>query len=86
MREPREVARLLERREGLRRGALAVLWLRYTLDAERDTRGMPARLRRPTTFGDWRGWHSSVARDAGYRAAGQPCSLPRGDRRFLDPT
>ncbi len=44
IRHPLEVAASLIRRDGLEIGHALMLWLRYTLDAERDSRGMGPRL------------------------------------------
>jgi hypothetical protein len=87
LREPREVARSLARREGLGEARALLLWLRYTLEAERATRG---RRRAIVCFDDlledWRGTLDRVARTAGirwpvpYDAAAEPIG------RFLDPT
>lgn len=86
LREPREVAHSLERREGLGEARSLLLWLRYTLDAERDTRG---RRRAFVAFddllGDWRAALERVARDAGiaWPVAFDAAAAEIG--RFLDP-
>jgi hypothetical protein len=87
LREPREVARSLERRDGIGAARALLLWLRYTLDAERDTRG---RRRSFVCFDDllrdWRGALERVARDVGI-AWPVPFAASSADiDRFLDPS
>ena len=86
LREPREVARSLERREGLGEARSLLLWLRYTLDAERDTRGhRRAFVAFDDLLGDWRTALERVARDAGI-AWPVPFDAAAAEiGRFLDP-
>ena len=87
LREPREVARSLQRREGLSEPRSLLLWLRYTLEAERGTRGRRrAFVRFDDLLDDWRGALGRAARDVGIT-----WPLPFDDAaaaigRFLDPT
>lgn len=86
LREPREVARSLERREGLGEARSLLLWLRYTLDAERDTRGRRrAFVGFDDLLGDWRAALERAARDAGI-AWPVPFEAAAAEiDRFLDP-
>ena len=55
-RHPMEVAQSLAKRNEMRIGRGLLLWLRYVLDAERETRGIPrAFLSYASLLGDWRG-------------------------------
>lgn len=56
VRHPSEVATSLQRRDGLSRSRAHLLWIRYLLDAERATRGMPrAFVSYEALLEDWRG-------------------------------
>lgn len=87
LREPREVARSLARREGLGEARALLLWLRYTLEAERATRG---RRRAIVCFDDlledWRATLDRVARAAGIRWPVTYADAAEPIGRFLDPT
>lgn len=86
LREPREVARSLERREGLGEARSLLLWLRYTLDAERDTRGhRRAFVAFDDLLGDWRTALERVARDAGIAWPVPFAAAAAEIGRFLDP-
>lgn len=86
LRDPLAVARSLERREELGEPRALLLWLRYTLEAERDTRG---RRRAFVCFddllGDWRAALGRVARDTGivWPVPFDAAAAELG--RFLDP-
>lgn len=86
LREPREVARSLERREGLGEARSLLVWLRYTLDAERDTRGRPRGIVCfDDLLGDWRAALARAARDVGI-AWPRPLEAAAAEiGRFLDP-
>jgi hypothetical protein len=87
LREPREVARSLARREGLSEPRALLLWLRYSLEAERDTRG---RRRAFVVFddllADWRTTLERVAREAAvvWPVSFDGAAVELG--RFLDPS
>ncbi len=54
LRDPREVAASLMRRDAMRAGHALALWSRYNLDAERHTRGIPRSfVRYPLLLADW---------------------------------
>lgn len=56
LRDPREVAASLARRNGLGLPSASLGWARYLLDAERHTRGLPrALVHFEALLGDWRG-------------------------------
>ena len=86
LREPVEVARSLERREGLSMARSLLLWLRYNLEAERHTRG---RRRAFVCFDDLlHDWRATLERAA--RESGIAWPVPFADAAdaigtFLDP-
>jgi len=87
LREPRAVARSLEHREGLGEPRALLLWLRYTLEAERDTRGRRrAFVCFDDLFGDWRAALARAARDAGIAWPVGFDDAAAGIDRFLDPS
>jgi GT2 family glycosyltransferase/glycosyltransferase involved in cell wall biosynthesis len=66
VRHPTDVARSLEARDGMDRSVAYLLWLRYTLEAERASRGVPrAILRYEDLLADWRGVASRMAEALG---------------------
>jgi hypothetical protein len=92
VRHPEEVARSLEARDGLNPARSMVLWLRYMLNAERDSRGLPRCF---VSYGslleDWRSSRAAVTRDAGVEfpppAAGTEAAIDaflRRDQRHHD--
>ena len=55
LRDPFEVAASLQQRDGLGQAHALALWLRYTLDAERSTRGLVRTVQHyPDLLADWR--------------------------------
>ena len=87
LREPREVARSLARREGLSAPRSLLLWLRYTLEAEHDTRG---RRRAFVCFdellADWRGELARAAHTVGIAWPVKSDDAAAEIGRFLDPS
>lgn len=66
LRDPYEVARSLQHRDGLSQPRALALWLRHVLDAERDTRGMPrAFVTYEQLLADWRGVVARIAQATG---------------------
>jgi hypothetical protein len=66
LRNPMEVVKSLEKRDGMEVRQALGLWLRYTLDAERDTRGMPrAVVVYEDLLADWRGVTDVMKRQLG---------------------
>ena len=66
LRHPAEVASSLRRRDGMPMEIAAPLWLHYTLEAERRTRGRPrAVLSYDRLLQDWRGSFARLGAEAG---------------------
>ncbi len=66
LRNPLEVAQSLARRDGMGSRRALSLWMRYTLDAERGTRGLPrALVVYEELLADWRGATDRMKRQLG---------------------
>jgi GT2 family glycosyltransferase len=85
-RHPAESIRSLEKRDGLSREKSELLWLKYTLDAERETRNRNRVVITMDQLLD--GWEETLGRVS--RAVGAPWPVPTESaaaqvREFLDP-
>lgn len=77
LRNPVEVAASLTKRDEFTPGKGLGIWLRYTLDAERDTRGQPrAVIAFDDLMADWRG---TMARAAAQLGEPWPVMTPQGE-------
>ncbi len=66
LRNPVEVAASLEQRNGITRERALLLWLKYNLEAERNTRGLPrAFVHYPDVLADWKTALRHVAKRTG---------------------
>src|SRR3546814_7806557 len=67
VRNPREVAASLARRDGMAYGHAYLLWAQHLLEAERATRDMPRMIvQYDELLADWRGVIATMAKQLGY--------------------
>lgn len=86
LRHPVEVARSLQRRDGLAESRAFLLWLRHLLEAERGSRGMTrAVVTYDAVLADWRGTADAIARALGLGWPVAPESVAAEVETFIDP-
>jgi glycosyltransferase involved in cell wall biosynthesis/GT2 family glycosyltransferase len=84
LRDPFEVAASLQKRDGLEQAHALALWLRYTLDAERGSRGLARTVQHyPDLLADWRAELARLQRALAVAWPGPPD--PAAIDAFLDP-
>ena len=85
LRHPLEVARSLERRDGMPQDEALLLWLRYSLEIERGTRGLPRSfLRYDDLIADWRAAADRLAAELGLAWPVPPAAVAETVDGFLD--
>jgi hypothetical protein len=86
IRHPGEVADSLARRDGMARDKAMFLWLRYVLEAERDTRGCPRTvLLYPDLVRDWRAAITRVGQELAIEWPRSPTGAAPEIDRFIAP-
>ena len=87
VRNPLEVARSLERRDGIQLNTGLLLWLRHMVEAERDTRGRPrAIIRYDALLADWTDALAGVDAALGIEWTASVEEIADEVSEFLDPS